>query len=171
MNGVCDTYCEGCEYLAKSHDVYCDYNSIVGHKRPCRPGKECTVRRRPAKYRRDPRLKYLEKATREAMKAEKKKKQKQERAGRRCAFETGEGPATAKAVYYREYRDKILREGRLAEDAKAIRAWRTARGLTQKQLGQLLGVTDTAVYSWEKGITGANWAELEKLGCVRPAAS
>ena len=70
MNGVCDTYCEGCDYLAKSSDVYCDYNSIAGHKRPCRPGKECTVRRRPEKYRHDPRLKYLEAATLEAMKAE-----------------------------------------------------------------------------------------------------
>lgn len=170
MNGVCDTYCEGCDYLAKSADVYCDYNSIVGHSRPCRAGKDCTVRLRPDKYRPDPRLANLEKATLEAMKEEKKKKKpKQERCGRPSQYggvsQTPEYAAAQRA----RHRAQILREGRLAAEAKAIRAWREARGLTQKQLGALVGSSGSAVWSWEKGISGGKWHELEKLGIVRPS--
>ena len=51
-------------------------------------GEECTVRIRPAKYRHDPRLENLEKATLEAMKAERKKpKPKREHTGRPSDYE------------------------------------------------------------------------------------
>ena len=172
MNGVCDTYCEGCEYLAKSSDVYCDYNSIAGHKRPCRPGKECTVRRRPAKYRHDPRLAYLEKATLEAMKAEKKaKKPKRERTGRPSDYDGVSLSPEYLAKQMAKRRERVLREGRLEAEARAIREWREAKGMTQRQLGALLGLSGSAVFGWEKGLNGAPWDQLEKLGCVRPAAS
>lgn len=172
MNGVCDTYCEGCEYLAKSSDVYCDYNSIVGHSRPCRAGKECTVRIRPAKYRHDPRLENLEKATLEAMKAEKKKpKPKHDRTGRPSDYDGVSLSPEYLAKKMANRRERILREGKLEAEARAIKEWRAARGLTQKQLGALVGLSGSAVFGWEKGINGAPWEELEKLGCVRPAAS
>lgn len=172
MNGVCDTYCEGCDYLAKSSDVYCDYNSIVGHKRPCRPGKECTVRRRPEKYRHDPRLAYLERATLEAMKAERKaRKPKREHTGRPSDYEGVSLSPEYLAKKMANRRERILREGRLEAEARAIKEWRAARGLTQKQLGALVGLSASAVFGWEKGLNSAPWDELEKLGCMRPAAS
>lgn len=169
MYGVCDTYCEGCQYLAKSADVYCDYNSIVGHSRPCRAGKDCTERVRPENYRRDPRLESLEKATLEAMKEEKKKKLKQERCGRPSQYGGVSQTPEYAAAQQAKRRAQILREGKLQAEAQAIREWREAKGLTQKQLGALVGVSGSAVFGWEKGITGAKWAGLEKLGCVRPS--
>lgn len=46
-------YCEGCEYFGG--DMYvnkcCNYIFIVGHRRPCPPGKDCTVKvKRSKKY-------------------------------------------------------------------------------------------------------------------------
>lgn len=35
--------CQGCIYYAKSAGA-CDYIEIAGHRRPCHPGKECTVK-------------------------------------------------------------------------------------------------------------------------------
>lgn len=35
--------------------------------------------------------------------------------------------------------------------AQTIRAWREARKLTQLQLANLVGVTPSTVYGWEKG--------------------
>ncbi len=32
--------------------------------------------------------------------------------------------------------------------------WREERGLTQPQLGELLSVTATTIYRWEKGLRG-----------------
>lgn len=32
--------------------------------------------------------------------------------------------------------------------------WREKRGLTQPQLGELLSVTSTTIYRWEKGLRG-----------------
>lgn len=172
MNGVCDTWCEGCMFLAKSADVYCDYISVVGHSRPCRGGTGCTERVRPEKYRHDPRLAYLERATLEAMKAEKKKpKPKREHTGRPSDYDGVSLSPDYQAKQMANRRERILREGRLEAEARAIRQWREARGLTQKQLGALVGLSASAVFGWEKGINGAPWDELEKLGCVRPAAS
>lgn len=158
MNGVCDTWCEGCEFLAKSADVYCDYNSIVGHSRPCRAGKDCTERVRPENYRRDPRLESLEKATLEAMKAEKKKqkKPKRERCGRPSQYGGVSMTPEYAAAQRARHRAQILREGRLAEEAKAIRAWREARGLTQKQLGALVGPAAAPSGAGRRESAGAN---------------
>ncbi len=37
--------CKGCGYAVRLSDGwYCDYINITGHRRPCPPGKECTVR-------------------------------------------------------------------------------------------------------------------------------
>lgn len=35
-------HCRGCIYQRRGR--YCDYIGIVGHKRPCPPGKKCTVK-------------------------------------------------------------------------------------------------------------------------------
>lgn len=35
--------CRGCDYQAGGK--YCDYIGIVGHRRPCPPGKDCTVKK------------------------------------------------------------------------------------------------------------------------------
>lgn len=173
MNGVCDTYCEGCEYLAKSSDVYCDYNSIVGHRRPCRAGRDCTVRRRPVKYRHDPRLVFLEKATLEAMKAEKKKpKPKHEqcgrpRGGRQSTMTEAEFRETINAQRAARSENDPQRQAEMA----AIKAWRLDHGLNQRTMGKLIGVSCGTISGWEAGIAGANWAKLETLGIVRPTAS
>lgn len=39
--------CSGCRYLWRSKTggpPYCDYLRIMGHRRPCKPGKDCTVK-------------------------------------------------------------------------------------------------------------------------------
>ncbi len=173
MNGVCDTYCEGCEYLAKSSDVYCDYNSIEGHKRPCRAGRDCTVRRRPVKYRRDPRLVFLEKATLEAMKAEKKKpKPKHEQCGRpRGGRQSSMTEAEFRAEFNAQRAARAANDPRRQADMAVIREWRQARGLSQRAMGALIGVSCTTISDWETGMTGAKWELLEPLGIRRPPAS
>lgn len=70
MNGVCDTWCEGCVFLSKHSNVYCNYLYITFRRRPCPAGKGCTERRRPKKWRKDPRLVWLEKATLDQAKRE-----------------------------------------------------------------------------------------------------
>lgn len=35
--------CKGCIYQAKGK--YCDYLETAGHRRPCPPGKDCTVKK------------------------------------------------------------------------------------------------------------------------------
>lgn len=40
-----DPACKGCIYKGKiGNDSCCDYWEIVGHIRPCKPGRECTVK-------------------------------------------------------------------------------------------------------------------------------
>lgn len=43
--------CRGCDYQAGGK--YCDYIGITGHRRPCPPGKDCTVKKMTGK-RKDP---------------------------------------------------------------------------------------------------------------------
>ena len=47
--------------------------------------------------------------------------------------------------------------------ADAIKALREARGLTQEQLGELLGVTRQAVSKWESGQTTPDAATIAAL--------
>lgn len=101
-------------------------------------------------------------------KKRKRQKKKQERTGRPTNYEGVSLSKDYLAKVAENRRARILREGKLEAEAKAIREWRKARGLTQKQLGALVGLNASAVFGWEKGITGAPWAELEKLGCRRP---
>ena len=172
MFGVCDTYCEGCEYLAKSNDVYCDYNSIVGHKRPCKAGMGCTERRRPAKYRHDPRLASLEKATLEAArrKAPPKKKPKQEKCGRsRAEHRKIDEPGYQRELNRRRV-ERVIQEGTYLADSRAIIRWRRSQNLSQRALGKLIGVSASAICQWEKGVSEARWPKLEALGCKRPAS-
>lgn len=48
--------CKGCIYSAHltSYGIICAYIGIVGHKRPCLPGKDCTVRKTGDKARARP---------------------------------------------------------------------------------------------------------------------
>lgn len=47
--------------------------------------------------------------------------------------------------------------------SKTLRDLRTERGLSQKQLADLAGVSQTAVYHWEKGVRTPKIEQLEKL--------
>lgn len=166
MNGVCDTWCTGCEYLAKTADVYCDYITAAGRRRPCKAGKGCTERRRPSKVRPDVRLIYLEART---LAEQKQKPKKHEQCGR----PRGGWESTATEAEFRE-RVNAQRAARAENDPQrqaemaAIKAWRLARGLTQRQMGKLIGVSCGTVSAWEAGIAGARWDLLEGLGCARP---
>lgn len=43
---ACSTeYCEGCDYFFGSCVKTCNYLFVTGHRRPCPPGKDCTVRK------------------------------------------------------------------------------------------------------------------------------
>ena len=48
---MADKYCKGCIYYKSVNgwDKYCDYIFAVGHKRPCDPGKGCTVKTKKKK--------------------------------------------------------------------------------------------------------------------------
>ena len=52
-----------------------------------------------------------------------------------------------------------------------IRAWRKHRGLTQKQLGQLCGISAAAVGSYEKGATLPKRRVVEKLAAALGVAA
>ena len=101
-------------------------------------------------------------------KKRKRQKKKQERTGRPANYEAVSMSKEYLAKVAANRRARILREGKLEAEAAAIREWRKARGLTQKQLGEMVGLSASAVFGWEKGINGAPWEELEKLGCGRP---
>lgn len=170
MNGVCDTYCTGCEYLAKTADVYCDYLSATGRRRPCEAGKGCTELRRPAKVRPDVRLVYLEARTlQEAREGKKKPKPKhaqcgRPRGGRQSTMTEAEFRESINAQRAARSENDPQRQAEMA----AIKAWRLAHGLNQRTMGKLIGVSCGTISGWEAGIAGANWAKLETLGIVRP---
>lgn len=52
---VCDRYCQKCIYFVGwSHDCFCNYYLMTDKRRPCDPGKGCTVRllrKKPRKIR------------------------------------------------------------------------------------------------------------------------
>ena len=170
MNGICDTWCEGCEFLAKSSDVYCDFLSVMARRRPCPAGHGCTERRRPAKYRHDPRLKWAEQAQREAAKREEKKTTQ-----RMSLMERGRPRELRGASLDPEYIRNVQR-ARIArllpilvtEQREAILAWRKENDLSQTQAGKLIGVSGSAISNWERGMEKARWDLLEKHGCRRP---
>lgn len=51
-----DKHCIGCRYYYGSYDVMCNYILETGQRRPCPPGKGCTVRK-PTRKRRYRKLK------------------------------------------------------------------------------------------------------------------
>lgn len=176
MYGVCDTWCTGCEYLAKSGDAYCDYYSANNWacRRPCKAGQGCTERRRPKpeKLNRDWRLVNLEQKTKEA--AERgflpiPEKKKHERTGRPRGGRESQ-------MTEPEYRAKINAQKNARADGdpqrqaemKRLKDFRLANRMTQKSLARLLGVSGGTVSAWEAGIAGARWDLLERVGCPRP---
>lgn len=51
-NGLGVEKCKDCIYSAQiecGHAICCDYILITGHRRPCHPGRECTVQIRKTK--------------------------------------------------------------------------------------------------------------------------
>lgn len=172
MNGVCDTWCEGCEYLCMSV-VCCDYSTIMGMRRGCPAGTGCDQRRRPRKWKKDERLKNLEKMMREearkrdAEMSEKPPRQKSERGGRPRELRGASlDPAYIQRV--REERIRRLMPILEAEQRSVITAWRKARGLSQRQAGELIGVSGSTISHWERGHEQARWELLEQHGCRRP---
>ena len=171
MNGVCDTWCEGCEYLSHHSEVYCNYMAVMYRRRPCPAGRGCTARRRPPKWRADPRLKWVERASIEAArKTAFVKKLREDRCGRRrdpfCVSLTPEYQNRMNQQYRaRRAADEIARA-----EGMAIKSWRKESGITQKDLGQLMGLSGVTISDWERGLGCARWDLLEKLGCRRPAS-
>ena len=177
MYGVCDTYCTGCEYLAKSGDVYCDFYSANNwnKRRPCKAGWGCTERRGPGvanKLKIDWRLVSLEQKTKEA--AERghlpiPEKKKHERTGR----PRGGRESSMTEVEYREKvnaqkHSRAEGDPQRQAEMKRLKDFRAANNLTQRTLGKLLGVSNGTVSAWEAGIAGARWDLLERVGCPRP---
>lgn len=175
MNGVCDTYCTGCEYLAKSGDAYCDYYSANcwSQRRPCKAGKGCTARSRAEKaVKPDWRLISLEKMTKEA--AERghmpiPEKKKHERTGRpRGGRESSMTEAEYRARVNAQKRGRAENDPQRQAEMQRLKDFRAANNLTQRTLGKLLGVSNGTVSAWEAGIAGARWDLLERVGCPRP---
>lgn len=175
MNGVCDTWCTGCEFLAKSGDAYCDYYSAHNwqRRRPCRAGKGCTERVRPEKVRQDIRLVCLEARTlQEAREGQKKPKPKHGQTGRpRGGIQSAMTEAEFRARVNAQRAARSENDPQRQAEMAAIKAWRMAHGLNQRNMGKLIGVSCGTISAWEAGIAGANWAKLETLGIVRPPAS
>ena len=73
-----------------------------------------------------------------------------------------------KKAWYRENKRRIMEKERAAQAiwspyGQTIREARLARGLSQRALGVLLGVSGTAVGKWESGIVGFNWERLQAV--------
>lgn len=169
MTGICDIWCEGCNYLPKVGTICCDYLMTTGHRRPCPAGTGCTVRSRPTRYKPDKRLRERERVM-----------------AIRRDLENGQPVMVPDAKRAQELAKKIQREAirearesmRLrwlakltpAERAQrqAILEWRAARGLTQRQAAELVGVNQRTIGDWEMARYRANWTRLEKAGCKRP---
>ena len=49
---------------------------------------------------------------------------------------------------------------------KQIKKYRTEKGITQEQLGQLVGVTTQAVSKWERGMSCPDIAIIDELADV-----
>lgn len=169
--GLCDLYCEGCEFLAKSSDIYCDYMSVTGHSRGCPAGEGCTRRVRPPKYRKDLRLRHRVRA-RQAVKnrweAERKKKQKLPQ-GRPWLL--GNSPSldpALRADIEHARQERARQRPEMIAQAQLISAWRSARGLTLAQAGAMMGVRGATLGQWERGNVKANWTLLGAVGLIRP---
>ena len=174
MQGVCDTWCEGCIYLGKTSEVFCDYILTEMHRRGCPAGTGCTARKRPPKWEKDLRLRGMEKAQMTKIAAQEKKKapapprQRNEYGGRPRELKG----ASLDPAYLRrmeEQRLQRLRPVLVPIQRAAIRGWRERLGLTQAEAGALLGVSGSSVGDWERGASVARWELLEKHGCKRPS--
>lgn len=170
MNGVCDTWCEGCIYLGKTSEVYCDYLLTEMHRRGCPAGTGCTARRRPPKWQKDTRLVWLEKATREKAKrdAAAPKRQALRRGRPHDPFCVSLTPEYINQKN-RNYRARMLADEAIQAEGEAIFRWRKDLGLTQKDLGRLVGLGSSSISDWERGLVRARWDLLEPLGCPRPS--
>lgn len=170
MNGVCDTWCEGCEYLSKHSDVYCNYLYVTCRRRPCPAGHGCTERRRPKKWRKDPRLVWLEKATLDQAKREaaELKRQAHRRGRPHDPFCVSLTPEYINQKN-RNYRARMIADEAIQAEGEAIFRWRKELGLTQKALGRLVGLGSSLISDWERGRVRARWDLLEPLGCPRPS--
>lgn len=176
MAGICDLWCEGCDYLSLHAAVYCDYLTQMGRRRPCPAGMGCTERMlRQDPPRPDRRLREQDRARRAAEEREAERKRRElandeSVASRRATIWAAE----QKRQELRERRDANLRRwlATMPEDMKAQRetilAWRMSRDLTQMAAARMIGVSDKTMHDWEMGRYRAKWDKLEKAGCKRP---
>lgn len=172
MYGVCDTYCEGCIYLAKASEVYCDYICATDRRRPCPAGYGCTERVRTPGFKRDSRLRFVERITREAHAAEEAKRLRKDAPPKaeKQKYEWHPSPE-----YWHNYKiahaEKLKAEGKTWGQGEAVYKWRKKVKLSQSELGKLLGYSGSAVSDWERGyyqVPKSALLALEALGCKMP---
>ena len=162
MDGMCDTWCTGCEFLNQWGPVFCDYIGMTGRRRPCPPGMGCTERTRHARVRPDKRLEQQEADLLARRARELAAKRARERALEQLRMAETDLPD--KRIRAR-YHSKHPAAPGLEEQAKAIWSWRNLRGIRQSDLAAMLGVCRNTVQKWEHGTIPADWKLLETVGC------
>ncbi len=173
MNGMVDTWCEGCDYLSSAGGyVTCDHLLIIGRRRGCPPGKGCGARKRTKRWSADRRLRQME-ATQAAAAATQEKERKCREAALAKLNRPGRGrPKTENAKTPSELnRQWLLRRRERPErklQAKVIRAWRKRKKRSQGAAAELLQVSRVCMGAWERGERAADWSILEAKGCKRP---
>ncbi len=171
--GVCDLWCEGCDFLPKEGTVFCDFLLTAGRRRGCPAGTGCTARRRPSAYKKDRRLLAYVADLQEAAKAEAQKQQKTNAPKDQNRLR-GDSPSlneSSRWVMEQKRRERARRRPEMVAQSAAISAWRKDRGLTRQAAGELLGVTGSALGTWERGEVVAQWDRLEKAGCRKPESA
>ena len=171
ISGICDLWCEGCDFLPKDGPVYCDFLLTAGRRRGCPAGTGCTERQRPTAYKTDRRLLAYVSSLQEAAKAEAKKQQKKERAPKDPDWLSGNSPslnASSRWIREQRRRERARQRPEMIAQSAAISAWRKDRGLTRQAAGELLGVTGSTLGTWERGEVVAQWDRLETVGCRKP---
>ncbi len=170
--GLCDLWCEGCDYLPKDGIVCCDFLLTEGHRRGCPAGTGCDARKRPPAYKRDRRLIAYVASLQEAARAETKKQEKKEKGG--GGGGGGDGGVVRESSRWeieQRRRERARQSPEMAAQSVAISAWRKDRGLSQQAAGKLLGVSGHAFGTWERGEVVAQWDRLEKVGCRKPESA
>ena len=179
---LCDSTCKPCIYsgVMSTWGIACNYILITGNRRGCPAGKGCERRivgKKPAQSIESQIFIGKDKPKRDRNSYDRdwyqrnKDKISKQRKERRQKKREGKPVSQFKTMSFGE-RKQLTRQRTQAycqgRQAAVIEEYLTAHGLTNRQMGDLIGVSATTIQKWHREHNLADWQKLAKLGIRRP---
>lgn len=155
-----DSYCKGCVYLIRIYyGKGCNFSSVTGHSRGCKSGTGCTQRQYGKKKRQVSSFgdSIIGASTTKKAPTPKPKK-----------------PPETEAEYLERRRlDKQRSAARTrarlqGRQHDAIQAFKDENGYSNRDLSEMLGVSESTVQKWCSEYQSAQWDRLESIGIKKP---